>query len=232
MPSLCCFWDPKKEYSQRALTDLCVDCGRPYGYPLVHPPTRIGEYEIVGVVDRGFYGAIYVGERGFLRQKSVLKVVPKRVYEAFGKDFYEECRVHAEVASGTQHLVDIRDAFDSDVTFAGEAEPLPCHVAVLAFVDGQPLREFLHDDSALTATSIAQIASDLFRLLIELENKRRFHNDLHGGTERERVSKERFSGWTRQIANPAAGRLPGRSHPRLQRLDPARRAGGARRCRT
>src|SRR2546423_56754 len=131
MPSLCCFWDPKREYVERALDDVCPDCGRSYGHPLEHPPERIGEYEIVGVIDRGFYGAIYVAESGFLRQKSVLKVVPRGIYESFGKDFYEECRVHDEVASGTQHLVNIRNAFDADVRFSGEDEDLGCHVAVL-----------------------------------------------------------------------------------------------------
>lgn len=181
MPRYCCFWDPKREYVERALDDVCPSCGRAYRYPLVKPPERIRDYEIADVVDRGFYGAIYLAESGFLRQRSVLKVVPRGVYESFGKDFYEECRVHAEVAAGTQHLVDIRDAFDSDVRFGDDEAVLPCHVAVLEYVDGEKLTDFVADPSKLTATAIAQIAVDLFRLLAELENKQRFHNDLHGG---------------------------------------------------
>jgi len=181
MPSLCCFWDPKREYAQRSPDDVCPDCGRAYSHPLTHPPGRIGDYDIVDVIDRGFYGAIYVGERGFLRQKSVLKVVPRNVYEFFGKDFGQECRAHAEVASGTIHLVAINDAFDTNVRFDGEDENLPCHVAVLDYVEGTKLDQFVADPAQLTATSIAQIAVDLFRLLGELENKQRFHNDLHAG---------------------------------------------------
>lgn len=188
MPSLCCFWDPKREYARdRALDDACPDCDRPYGYPLTNRPHQIREYDIVDVVDRGFYGAIYVAESGVLRQKSVLNVVPRGVYEAFGKDFYNECRVHAEVAAGTQHLVGIRDAFDADVRFEGEDKDLQCHVAVLDFVDGHKLDQFVADQSRLTATAIAQIAVDLFRLLGELENKQRFHNDLHAGNLLVRV---------------------------------------------
>lgn len=182
MPSLCCFWNPKKEYvPDRTLDDLCPDCGRAYGHPLTHPPVRIEGYEIVGVIDRGFYGAIYVAESGALRRKAVLKVVPRGVYESFGKDFGEECRVHDEVASGTQHLVRIQDAFDADVRFGDETENLPCHVAVLDYVEGEKLDKFVADPTKLTATAIAQIAVDLFRLLGELENKQRFHNDLHAG---------------------------------------------------
>ncbi len=182
MPSLCCFWDPKKEYvPDRTLDDVCPDCGRAYGHPLAHPPERIDGYEIIEVIDRGFYGAIYVAESGALRRKSVLKVVPRRVYESFGKDFGEECRVHNEVASGTQHLVGIQDALDADVRFGGEPEDLSCHVAVLDYVAGEKLDKFVADSTKLTATAIAQIAVDLFRLLGELENKQRFHNDLHEG---------------------------------------------------
>jgi hypothetical protein len=183
MPSLCCFWDPKKDYDPgRTVNDQCPDCGRAYGYPLTNPPEEIGgDYKIVGVLDRGFYGAIYVAESGALGRKSVLKVVPRGVYESFGKDFGEECRVHNEVASGTQHLVGIQDAFDANVRFGGENEDLPCHVAVLDYVEGEKLDKFVADPTKLTATAIAQIAVDLFRLLGELENKQRFHNDLHAG---------------------------------------------------
>ncbi len=182
MPSLCCFWDPKREYvPDRTLDDVCSECDRAYGHPLTNPPDSVRDYTIVSSIDRGFYGAIYVAERGALRRKSVLKVIPRRVYESFGKNFEEECRIHQEVASGTQHLVGIQDMFDEDVVFRGEAEALACHVAVLDYVDGETLGAFVDDASRLTATAIAQIAVDLFRLLGELENKRRFHNDLHTG---------------------------------------------------
>jgi hypothetical protein len=182
MPSLCCFWHPKREYAHdRTLSDTCPDCGREYGYPLTHQPDRIGEYTIVDTLDRGFYGAIYVAESGPLRRKSVLKVIPRGVYATFGKNFDEECRVHDEVSRGTQHLVGILTMFDEDILFREEADVLPCHIAVLEYVDGQPLRSFLADETRLTATAVAQIAVDLFRLLGELENKQRFHNDLHEG---------------------------------------------------
>lgn len=182
MPSLCCFWHPKREYSEKAYSDSCPDCGRTYAFPLDHPPDEIADYKIIEVIDRGFYGAIYVAERGVLRQKSVLKVVPRGVYEFFGKNFLEECQVHAEVAQGTAHLVEIRDMFDAEVLFESESSPLPCHVAVLEYVDGVKLSAFMEGKAGrLTSTKIAQIAVDLFRLLLELQNKERFHNDLHAG---------------------------------------------------
>lgn len=181
MPSLCCFWDPKREYELRSLVDVCPDCGRAYGHPLTHPPEQINGYGVVDVIDRGFYGAIYVAESGMLGQKSVLKVVPRGVYDFFGKNFVEECTAHDELAKGTQHLVGIRDAFDADVRFRDEPEDLPCHVAVLDYVEGETLTRFMAVPANSTASAIAQIAIDLFRLLGELENKQRFHNDLHEG---------------------------------------------------
>jgi hypothetical protein len=182
MPSYCCFWDPKREYvPDRGLDDPCPECGRAFGLPLTSAPEEIRDFKIVGVIDRGFYGAIYVAESGSLRRKSVLKVIPRGVYEAFGKDFVEECRIHDEVARGTQHLVGIEDYFDENVRFRGEGEDLACHIAVLDYVEGENLNAFLADPTKLTARAIAQIAVDLFMLLGELENKQRFHNDLHGG---------------------------------------------------
>ncbi|MDF3337905.1 protein kinase [Mycolicibacterium septicum] len=185
VPSLCCFWDPKREYAHdRQLTDQCRSCGRTYGHPLTHPPESIREYTIIDTIARGFYGAIYVAESGGLRRKSVLKVIPQRVYESFGKDFRSECKSHQQLAQGTRHLVDILDMFDADVWFKNEQESLPCHVAVLEHVDGVRLSDYLEQSPSskpLTATAIAQIAVDLFRLLAELEAKQQFHNDLHGG---------------------------------------------------
>ena len=177
MPSFCCFWDPGIDYTERELTDECSICRRPLGAPLLSPPVTIADYRVLKPLDRGFYGAIYLVERGSLATKSVLKVIPQGVYEYFNKDFLQECRIHAEVAAGTSHLVSIRDAFDTDVDFGGSS--LPCHVAVLDFIEGTPLSKYLTRKSELTAASIAQIAVDLFSLLAELENKRRFHNDLH-----------------------------------------------------
>nr|WP_228721019.1 protein kinase [Arthrobacter sp. 260] len=152
------------------------------GYPLSNPPiSGLSNFEIVQSIDRGYYSSTYVARQGVLGQKVCLKVIPRSIYELRGKDFVEECRQHMEVADGTQHLVDIRDAFDADVLFQGESETLPCHVAVLDYVDGQSLRSVLEHADSLSATRTAQIAVDLLRLLQELENKQVFHNDLHSG---------------------------------------------------
>lgn len=175
-----CFLHPAHTTSgqaEQSLDDTCPECGRPYGFPLVSAPIDIGDYRITGSLDRGFYGVTYCAERGALRRRWVLKVVPKAVYAFFQKDFAEECRVHHEVSAGTQHLVDIVDAFDQDVDFDGTT--VACHVAVLEFVEGVPLSEYLAQPEAIPASEIAQIAVDLFRLLAELERKRRYHNDLH-----------------------------------------------------
>lgn len=180
VPNLGCFWHPQKEYvPERSLDDRCPDCGRTYGAPLVHPPAAIRDYTVITSIDRGFYGAIYLAERGPLRRRSVLKVIPRGTYELFQKDFLAECRTHNEVAEGTRHLVEIQDAFDDEVLFGGETEPIPCHVAVLAHVAGETLEHFIARPDRPSAPTVAQVAIDLFRLLGELESKRRFHNDLH-----------------------------------------------------
>jgi len=177
--SFCCFLDPQPDYASKRSSDTCPCCGRTYAFPLTDAPTSIGLYTALHPIGRGFYAATYTAEVGRLRRKVVLKVVPTAVYRKFAKDFDQEVSEHAEVAALTEHLVGIEDAFDADVEFGDVT--IPCHVAVLQYVDGVPLSDFLRTQRRVTAQAIAQIAIDLFRLMAELEGKRRHHNDLHAG---------------------------------------------------
>lgn len=179
MTNLTCFWHPKMGYHDLSLDDECGECGRAMGHPLTHLPTNtLNGFAVGGSIDRGYYSATYEAQ-GALGQKVCLKVIPRAIYEMRGKDFLAECKQHAEVASGTQHLVGIRDAFDADVWFEGEPDSLACHVAVLDYVGGRSLRNILEQPELLSARTTAQIALDLLRLLQELERKQVFHNDLH-----------------------------------------------------
>lgn len=181
MTNLTCFWHPKLGYFDLSLDHTCQECPRSMGYPLEHlPVSGPRDFQVLEAIDRGYYSATYVAKQGVLGQKVCLKIIPRSLYELRGKDFIKECQQHLAVAEGTQHLVMIRDAFDADVLFDGEAEPLPCHVAVLDYVEGRSLRTVL-EQTTLSATATAQIAVDLLRLLQELENKQVFHNDLHSG---------------------------------------------------
>lgn len=176
MRKLCCFFCPRHDYEPHELTDRCPTCGRPLGQPQVEPPLTIGEYRVIRALPRGFYSAAYVVEAGRLRRQYVLKVVPKGVYEFFGKDFIRECEVHAEVARDSDHVVNIINYDDADVGF-GDAT-LPCWVAQLDYVEGPSLGDFFNDP-APSARTVAQIAVDLLGLLSELDAKHVFHNDLH-----------------------------------------------------
>lgn len=179
MTNLTCFWHPKKGYHDLSLDDVCIDCGRTMGHPLQRlPVTDLDGFKVIASIDRGYYSATYEAE-GVLGQSVCLKVIPRAIYTMHGKDFLEECKKHALVARGTQHLVGIRHVFDAEVLFDGETDSLPCHVAVLDYVGGRSLRRVLQQPELLSAQVTAQIAMDLLRLLQELERKQVFHNDLH-----------------------------------------------------
>lgn len=179
MPSYCCFCCPKLEHTEKRFDDVCPSCGRRYDFPLLKKPTRVKQFEIVRSLDRGFYSAAYVAESGALGNQVVLKVAPKNIYSFFGKNFAEECRQHNEVARDTEHIVRIQDMFDTTVNF--EVIALDCHVAVLEFVEGDSLSEYLSGNVKVGATSAAQIAIDLLQIRTELENKGVYHNDLQPG---------------------------------------------------
>ena len=178
---LCCFVHPEFSYEPRSLDDRCPDCGLPYDFPLTHAPDTIGDFKVVQALDRGFYSAVYQVTYGALDANYVLKVAPKTIYERFkdyGKDFEHECRIHRDVAAGSDHLVGIHNMFDSDVTFGDIT--MPCHVAQLDYIDGSPLNDFLRADPPPFSRTVAQIVLDLLQLLEELQAKESFHNDLHG----------------------------------------------------
>jgi len=179
----CCFQHPKKDYSEKELTDLCPDCNLAYGFPLSpeRAPKKIADYNVLKPLNRGYYGATYIVERqtSIKTKKLVLKVVPIEIYKFFGKNFHDECRLHASAAEEAQHIVNIEDAFETNIDF-GDV-PIRCHVAILDYVEGQTLKSIIESGASLKSASVGQIAIDLLRILIELQSKHVFHNDLHPG---------------------------------------------------
>ena len=178
MGKYCCFCCPASDYSEKSLDDPCPSCGRKYGFPLDDVPSSIDGYRIVKALGRGFYASSYVAERGALDARAVLKISPESFFEHFpNKDFEMECRQHAEVARGTEHIVGIRDMFNATVKYR-DAD-IPCHIAELEYIEGKLLADYFDPAEHVTAPTVAQIAIDLFRIREELLNKGVNHNDLH-----------------------------------------------------
>jgi len=183
----CCFFHPGHKSTQETLEDKCPDCGRPYRYPLdIFPSTIINpennkEYNIIESLDRGFYGATYLCEvqRRFSSEKTLLKVMPKAIYEFFQKDFYEECNNHSRIANGTSHIVQIEDAFEADLDYDGEI--ISCYIAELQYINGLTFDKYISKLENVTPRNFAQIAIDVLSLWAELIKKRHYHNDLHSG---------------------------------------------------
>lgn len=172
-----CFVDPSAGFERKRIDDLCPKCGRSYRFPLTDHPPQIRDFTIGKALGRGFYGAIYLATSGPFQRPNVLKVIPTDVYAFHKKDFEAECRLHYEVASGTEHVVGISDYFEDDVGFGDVT--LRCHVAVLDYVDGAEMDDFLASSPSVGARTLAQLAIDIFRLLQALEQKGAYHNDLH-----------------------------------------------------
>lgn len=174
---LSCFLHPKPSDKPRSVDDTCPECGKPYGFPLTDYPEYIRDFKVKQPLSRGFYGAVYHVTRETFRKSYVLKVVPKNVYQSFGKNFQHECEIHNAVADGCDHLVGIHDVFDFDVVFGDVS--VPCHVAQLDYIEGTQLGEFLRAEPSPSSQTVAQVVLDLLRLLDELQMKATYHNDLH-----------------------------------------------------
>ena len=178
MGKYCCFFCPDVDYSEKSLDEPCPKCLRNYGFPLEKFPEEINDYKLVKSLGRGFYAATYVAERGSFGRKVVLRISPQVFYSFFSnKDFESECRLHASVAEGTEHIVDIREMFQATVGF-GDID-ITCNIAELDYIEGKLLADYLDSIDKLAAPTVAQIAVDLFRIRDELKNKGVNHNDLH-----------------------------------------------------
>jgi hypothetical protein len=181
MPKLCCFLHPEYNADEgRQLDHLCPTCNRPYGFPLLTAPEQVGNDRIIKPLARGFYSVAYVAEVGTFRRKKVLKLAFKETYDFFKKDFERECREHAEIASGSQHIVGI-DEMKLNVPVKFGDDEFVCHVAQMDFVDGPTLSDLLSSQQPLAGRTVAQIAIDLFSILRELANHQVHHNDLNPG---------------------------------------------------
>ncbi|WP_426582707.1 hypothetical protein [Mucilaginibacter sp. R-33] len=185
MEKYCCFNCPGKDYSLKELTDLCPICANPYGFPLDCHPDSIDGIKIIKSLDRGFYGATYVGEFapfGKLKVKRVIKIIPVALYSLMNKSFNQECENHLELSQNSIHVVNIDNNIYKEsipVTFTNGVT-IDCHMIGLEYLDGITLKNFLNQDK-IPANTIAQISIDLITLLQELRINEKYHNDLHPG---------------------------------------------------
>lgn len=188
----CCFNCPKDDFTEKHLQDKCTTCGKAYNFPLISHPSTIRDYTVIKTLGRGFYGATFVAEKqGVIQIKRVLKVVPKAIFQHFEKIFSDECSNHASVAAGATYLVGIEDAFDCTVEFSDHH--IECHIAVLEYLEGYLLHDYLSGQKVLSSPITAQIAADLFRIREELASRQINHNDFHAGNIIiEILNKERY----------------------------------------
>lgn len=176
MDKYCCFNCPQKDYSEKELSDKCPKCGMSYGFPLDFLPTEVNGFKLERSIARGFYGATYIAtSKERIPKKRVLKIIPKGIYELFGKNFENECNQHSQLEN--EHIVEIHDYFDEDVDFNGTI--IPCHVCILDYVDGSPLKKEM--ESHISIERLTQIVIDLLEILEVLKNNGKSHNDLHPG---------------------------------------------------
>lgn len=196
-----CFCCPSKDYTEKGLDELCPTCENSYGFPLQNPPLEIAGIKIIKVLDRGFYGATYVGEItpfGKVSIKKVIKIIPVALYQHHNKNFQDECDVHLELSENSNHFIKIDTSIFSNnlpITFSNGIV-IACHVIGLEYIDGVTLKEYLNSEEIIPSRTIAQIAIDLISTLQDLLNNKKYHNDLHMGNimiEKLSASKRRLN---------------------------------------
>ncbi|MEW6366816.1 MAG: hypothetical protein AB1714_19485 [Acidobacteriota bacterium] len=174
-----CFLHPRSK--GQSLDEKCSECGLPFSFPLSNAPVEIAGRTIRRGISRGFYGAVYEAEHRTIRNRtSAIKVIPFAIYApvesgGYGKDFSAELQLHQEL-SAIDLVARLLDAGEFELSFNNVR--IPCHWLEMEYVRGPTLRDLI-EAGPENPRIIAQVASDLFDLVEQLQQRGKFHNDLH-----------------------------------------------------
>jgi serine/threonine protein kinase len=179
MSDYTCFLHPQEKGP--SLEATCPVCGHIFGFPLVNPPKKINGKEVVRALNRGFYGAVFLTRHPRLPRQYAVKVIPHATYAppasgGYGKDFQKEAELHVEL-SAIDIVAALQDMGDEDLMFGNQL--VPCHWMEMEYVDGPTLNHKI-GTSPDDPREVAQIAWDLLDLVDAFQQRRLYHNDLHG----------------------------------------------------
>jgi serine/threonine protein kinase len=175
-----CFLHPQQK--GESLDELCPVCKEPFGFPLEKYPNVINGKSVERAISRGFYGAVFLTKHPRTNAPYATKLIPVATYAprtggGYEKDFLEEARLHLEL-SGTGLVAELQDhSSPSDVFVFGE-HTIACHWLEMNFVKGPTLEERIAN-APEDPREVAQIAWDLLDFVQALQDRGRFHNDLH-----------------------------------------------------
>ena len=177
MSEYACFLHPKEKSTNKE--DKCPICGKPFLFPLIDHPKKILGFEIQSSINRGFYGATYIGKNPITGIPFTIKAIPKKIYskeDGYNKDFQTDIDNHKKAMKAGMNVPELITAsFGEILDFGGVS--IDCYILVMNYIEGLTLKEYKTSES-LTSSAIAQIAYDLFEFLGKAENYELHHNDL------------------------------------------------------
>jgi len=180
MSEYSCFLHPTQKGS--ALDELCPQCGLPYHFPLTDPPRELNGKLVTRALNRGFYGAVYQTVHPKTRRSFAVKVVPVKTYApasegGLGKPSFEEEATTHLALSDSPVIAALQDYGDELVRFG--AHEIDCHWMEMEYIEGRTLADIIAS-APESPREVAQIAIDLLDLIGLLQQRHRYHNDLHG----------------------------------------------------
>ncbi|MEP3465534.1 MAG: hypothetical protein ABJN65_05860, partial [Parasphingorhabdus sp.] len=184
----CCFFCNQSTEIPVAADAKC-ECGIALDSILEDFPEKIGNYQIVRSLSRGFYGATYVVRKAPLNLLRVLKISPTSFYERKNTTIDQEIQSHVAAADGAEFIVQLTDGpYTNSVEFSFGT--VDCYCTEMEFIDGFVLEEYCSGKRPLSSEAAIQISCDLISILSELQQRMLNHNDLHSGNIIIEVLKE------------------------------------------
>ena len=147
--------------------------------PLLPPASRLGGYEIVGLVGRGGMGEVYRAKQLSMEREVALKILAPRLATdpAFAEQFVAEARAAGKL--NHPNIVGVHDvgqasAPDGCGIPAGE----PVHYFSMEFIEGETVKDVIERQGAVDLATVGKVMSAMAEALAFAEAHKVVHRDI------------------------------------------------------
>jgi serine/threonine protein kinase len=155
--------------------EICTNCSNIIDIQKSFIGQKLSSYKLTKYIARGFYGLTYKAEDIYSGKEFAIKLISKKAYEYYDKDFASEAELHGKL----NDIISI-------VRYIGAGEhkininliELEFYYIISEWVNGLSLKNYL-ETSIITIDDILTASKDLFLGLQIIETNNLWHNDLH-----------------------------------------------------
>ena len=149
--------------------------------PLLPAASRLGGYEIVGLVGRGGMGEVYRAKQLSMEREVALKVLSPRLAKqdpAFAEQFVAEARAAGKL--NHPNIVGVHDVGQAPAPAGcdGLAAGEPVHYFSMEFIDGETVKDVIERQGAVDLSTVGKVMAAMAEALAFAEAHKIVHRDI------------------------------------------------------